>query len=109
MDSTEFARYLRREESKAEAIFWNIVRNRQFLALKFKRQVPVNKYFADFLCEEKKIIVELDDISHDERLDKDAVRTKTLEQYGYRVIRYSNEEIYENLEGVLEHLQKELE
>jgi len=108
MNSTEFARYLRREESKAEAMFWNEVRNRKFMGLKFKRQVPVNKYFADFLCEGKKIIIELDDISHDQKQEQDAERTKVLELYGYTVIRYLNEEIYEDLDGVMEDLQRKL-
>lgn len=109
MDRTKFARNLRQNETSAESIFWAEVRGRQFKGLKFKRQVPVNKYFADFLCEEKKVIVELDDRSHDKRLKKDEERTRVLKSYGYRVIRIANEEIYENLEGIFEFLDNELE
>jgi very-short-patch-repair endonuclease len=109
MNKTKFARQLRQNETKAESIFWAEVRGRQFKGLKFKRQVPINKYFADFVCEEKKVIIELDDRSHDDRLDKDAERTKVLEKYGYRVIRFTNEEIYEYLDGCFEFLDKELE
>lgn len=108
MEYVQFARHLRQNETKAESIFWAEVRGRQFKGLKFKRQVPINKYFADFVCEEKKIIIEIDDRSHDERLDKDAERTKVLEKYGYRVIRFTNEEVYENLDGCFEFLDKEL-
>ena len=109
MERTKFARHLRQNETNAESIFWAEVRGRQFKGLKFKRQVPVNKYFADFLCEEKKVIIELDDISHDKRLKKDEERTRVMESYGYRVIRIANEEVYENLEGIFEFLENELE
>lgn len=108
MNRTKFARHLRQNETKAEAIFWAEVRGRQFKGLKFKRQVPINKYFADFVCEEKKVIIELDGRSHDDRLYEDAERTKILEKYGYRIIRFSNEEVYENLDGCFEFLNKEL-
>lgn len=104
MDKTKFARYLRRNESKAEQLFWNAVRNRQFMNLKFRRQVPINRFVADFVCEEKKIVVELDDDSHDFKLEQDAERTKILEAHGYRVIRFANEEIYEDLDAVLSEL-----
>lgn len=105
MNRTEFARHLRRNESKAENMFWNEVRNRQFMGLKFKRQVPIDRFTVDFLCEDKKLIVELDDISHDQKLEQDAERTKVLQSHGYRVIRFANEEIYEDLEAVLSELR----
>ena len=104
MDKIKFARYLRRNESKAETLFWNAVRNRQFMNLKFRRQVPIDKYFADFVCEEKKIVIELDDAGHDQKLKQDEARTKILEAHGYRVIRFANEEIYDNLDAVLAEL-----
>ena len=109
MNKTKFARQLRQKETKAESIFWAEVRGRQLKGLKFKRQVPIDKYLADFVCEEKTLIIELDDRSHDDRLDKDAERTKVLEKCGYRIIRLSNEEIYENLDGIFEFLEQELE
>ena len=109
MNKTKFARQLRQNETEAEAIFWAEVRGRQFKGLKFKRQVPINKYFADFVCEEKKVVIELDDRSHDQKIEADKERTKILEKYGYRVIRIANEEIYENLDGVFEFLEQELE
>ena len=108
MDAVKFARQLRRNESKAETIFWNAVRNRQFLNLKFRRQVPIDKYFADFVCEEKKIIIELDDIGHDQKIVQDKARTEVLARHGYRVIRFANEEIYEDLDAVLAELSLEI-
>ena len=100
----EFARHLRRNQTSAEDIFWNEVRNRRFLKLKFRRQVPISKYFADFVCESEKLVVELDDVSHADRIEYDLERTKVLEDNGYRVIRFSNTDVYEDIDGVMESL-----
>ena len=100
----EFARHLRRNQTSAEDIFWNEVRNRRFLKLKFRRQVPISKYFADFICESEKLVVELDDVSHADRIEYDLERTKVLEDNGYRVIRFSNTDVYEDIDGVMESL-----
>jgi len=100
----KFARHLRKNQTSAEEIFWNEVRNRRFLKLKFRRQVPISKYFADFVCESEKLIIELDDVSHADKMEYDAERTRILENYGYRVIRFSNTEIYEDIDGVIESL-----
>ena len=102
----EFARHLRREQTEAETLFWQAVRNRRFLNLKFRRQVPVNKFFADFLCESEKLIVEIDDDSHEAKVDKDIERTDVLISHGNRVVRYWNEEIYDDLDAVLRDLTK---
>ena len=100
----EFARHLRRSQTSAEDIFWSEVRNRRFLKLKFRRQVPISKYFADFVCESEKLVVELDDVSHADRIEYDLERTTILEDHGYRVIRFSNTEVYEDIDGVMESL-----
>lgn len=100
----EFARHLRSEQTKAEAIFWKAVRNRRFKGLKFRRQVPIDKYTVDFLCVCEKLIIEIDDPSHADKKEYDALRTEILEHYGYRVMRFWNEEIYNNLEDVLRHI-----
>jgi len=102
--SVEFARHLRKEQTKAEAIFWKRVRNRRFLELKFRRQVPIDKYTVDFLCESEKLIIEIDDPSHEDKKEYDRKRTEVLEHQGYRVMRFWNEEIYNNLEDVLRHI-----
>ena len=100
----EFARHLRKNQTSAEDIFWNEVRNRRFLKLKFRRQVPISKYFADFVCESEKLVVELDDVSHADKMEYDLERTKILEDHGYRVIRFSNTEVYDDIDGVMESL-----
>jgi len=102
----EFARHLRRTQTAAEDIFWNEVRGRRFLNLKFKRQVPVAKYFADFLCESEQLIIELDDASHEDKIEYDLERSRVLENHGYRVIRFLNADIYEDIDGVMESLTR---
>ena len=101
---TEFARKLRHNQTEAEKLFWAKVRAKRFFDLKFKRQVPINKYVVDFLCESRKLIIEIDDASHADKRDYDLARTQELENRGYRVIRFRNDEIYENMDGVLEAL-----
>lgn len=100
----DFARKLRRNQTEAETLFWAEVRNRRFHNYKFRRQVPIDNYFADFLCEAEKLIVELDDVSHADRIAYDMKRTAKLNKVGYRVIRFTNADVYEDLDGVMEHL-----
>jgi len=91
---------LRRERTDAEERFWQAVRNRQLDGFKFRFQATVGGYVADFLCVEAMLIVELDGGQHCE--EKDARRTAFLEARGYRVIRFWNNDVLENLEGVMQ-------
>ena len=93
--------------TEAEKRLWNRLRDRQFLNLKFRRQHPVPPYIADFFCEEKKLIVEVDGGQHTDDYDKN--RTKYLQNIGYRVIRFWNNEVMNNIEGVLESLHDQIE
>ncbi|AXS42082.1 endonuclease domain-containing protein [Breoghania sp. L-A4] len=104
-----FARRLRRSQTEAEARLWHRLRNRQLGGWKFRRQVPVDRFVADFLCEDARLIVELDGGQHAERLAEDAERTAVLEACGYRVARYWNPEIFDNIDGVLEDILAHLE
>lgn len=105
--STGIARKLRRNETEAEKKLWRVLRARQFLGLKFRRQSPVAGFVADFLCEEMHVIVEADGGQHaDSPTDGD--RTARLQAAGYHVIRYWNDDIMGNLEGVLEDLRGRL-
>ena len=101
--STIKARTLRHDQTKAESVFWSHVKAKQFLGLKFKRQFPVGEYIADFICIEKKIIVEIDGGQHCEN-SKDLERTKYLNNMGYEVIRFWNNDVLGNIEGVLHTL-----
>ena len=102
------ARTLRRDETDAEAIVWWQVRNRQLNGFKFRRQVPIGPYIADFVCQERRLIVELDGGQHAGSL-RDVIRDRYLERLGYRVLRFWNHEVFENTDAVLEHVVAVLE
>ncbi len=90
-----FARTLRKRMTSAETILWRALRGSRFEGRKFRRQVPVGKYIADFLCVEEKLIVELDGAPHDQ-LDQqihDARRTIWLRSQGYHVLRIPNDTV----------------
>ena len=104
------ARIFRKNSTEHERILWNLLKNRQFHNLKFKRQHPVGDYIVDFICKEAKIIIELDGGQHNEpvNISKDSVRTEFLENKGYKVLRFWNYEIHDNMVGVLERVEQEL-
>jgi very-short-patch-repair endonuclease len=103
---TNRARVLRDASTSAEDKVWHALRNRQLGGFKFARQVAVGKYFADFVCRELKLIVEVDGATHgtDAEVAYDETRTRFLEANGYRVFRAHTAEVFENLDGVLETL-----
>ncbi len=96
------ARELRRLQTDAERKLWNALRNRQQGGHKFRRQVPVGPYIADFLCVEARVIVELDGSQHAEREDYDRARTAYLERQGFEVLRFWNTDALTNTSGVIE-------
>src|SRR5579872_7019358 len=87
---TKRARDLRQDQPLAERILWSLVRNRQLDGFKFRRQVPIGRYFADFACIEARLIVELDGSQHADQVEYDEARTRDLRQFGFRVIRFWN-------------------
>lgn len=101
------ARVLRINQTDAESRLWARLRNRAFFGFKFKRQVPVGAYIVDFLCAERRLIVEVDGGQHADNLD-DAKRTAWLEGEGYRVIRFWNNDVLANTDGVLTLLFEQL-
>ena len=100
------AKELRKNSTDAERILWSILKNGQFFGLHFKRQQPIGNYIADFACMKKKIIIELDGSQHDETksIEYDRKRTQCLNSLGFQVIRIWNNDIFNNLNGVYEHL-----
>ncbi len=103
----EFARSLRNNQTEAEKKLWQLLRGNN-LGLKFRRQFAVdNKYIADFICLEKRLIIEIDGGQHSENI-KDAERTLYLENQDFRVIRFWNNEIFQNLEVCYKILLEEL-
>ena len=102
-----FARQLRANQTDAETVLWNRIHNRQLDGHKFARQVPIGRYICDFVCREKQIVIEVDGGQHSDS-PEDAVRDRYLAAEGYRVLRFWNNEVLGNLEGVLVTIQTEL-
>jgi len=104
----EKSRQLRKNMTNQEKKLWNIIRNRQFFGLRFRRQFPIGNYIADFICREKKIIIEIDGGQHNEskNINYDNKRTEFLYSKGYKVIRFWNNDIDKNLVGVYEKLKE---
>jgi very-short-patch-repair endonuclease len=100
------AKDLRRDKTKPEALVLEQLRGHRFEGLKFKRQVIIGPYVADFCCEARKIIIEIDGSHHHDEID--AARTKFLELKGYRVIRYSNDYIFNHLNYFTDDLRHKL-
>jgi very-short-patch-repair endonuclease len=93
------AQRLRREMTGAERKLWSVLRNRQLDNEKFRRQRPIGPFIADFVCQERRLIVEADGGQHADSIS-DAKRTAFLESKGYRVLRFWNNDILNNLDGV---------
>jgi very-short-patch-repair endonuclease len=92
---------MRHDAVPAEQKLWHFLRNRQLCGLKFRRQVPISNYIADFYCASAGVILEIDGASHIGRERYDDLRTEWLEGRSYRIIRFGNADVYENIEGVL--------
>ncbi|PRX11907.1 UNVERIFIED_ORG: very-short-patch-repair endonuclease [Martelella mediterranea] len=105
---TQFARCLRRNETDAEKVLWRELRNRNLNGFKFTRQYPVGPYFTDFACREKTLVVELDGAQHAENM-RDAERTRYINNAGFSVIRFWNDEVLKERQDVLETIVAILE
>ncbi|MFX4083715.1 endonuclease domain-containing protein [Sphingobium yanoikuyae] len=105
--NTVRAKALRNTAPAPERLLWQQLRSKK-LGYKFSRQMPVGPYFADFLCRKLKLIIELDGESHDFRPAHDAQRTEYCGAHGYQILRFSNADVMENLEGVVTHIKTTL-
>ena len=95
------ARGLRREQTETERRMWNLLRDRRLERFKFRRQTPIGRrYIVDLFCAQKGLIIELDGGQHNGN-KKDEIRTAWLESRGYRVLRFWNNDVLSNPEGVL--------
>ena len=106
-----FARELRRNQTDAEKALWARLSNKQLEGVKFRRQQPLVTYIVDFVSFEKKLVIEIDGGQHneDEMRERDAERTTCLKERGYRVLRFWNNDILMNMEGVLEKIRGALD
>ncbi|MCX7095997.1 MAG: endonuclease domain-containing protein [Methylobacter sp.] len=104
MKPTSNARLLRKNQTDVEHLLWQKLRNRQILNFKFRRQFPIDPFIVDFCCLELKLIIELDGSQHFEQVTYDEKRSVSLGQRGFKVIRFWNNDVINNIEGVLEKI-----
>ena len=98
------ARQLRRDQTAVESRLWFRPRARQLSGAKFRRQYPIGAFIADFCCHERRLVTELDGGHHAEHVDADQSRTDFFVSQGCRVLRFWNNEVIENIDGVLEQI-----
>ncbi len=105
----EAARELRKELTPAEKILWKYLREKQLDGHKFRRQQTIGKFIADFICFEKRLIIELDGEVHLSQKERDSERDDYLKGSGFKVVRFLNGEIEKDIEGVLNKIQEKLD
>ena len=103
------ARKLRESQTDVEGKLWSRLRDRQVHGVKFRRQHPIGPFIVDFCCFEKGLVVELDGGHHAERNAADKRRTGFLERHGYRVLRFWDNDVLDNFDGVLERISEAVE
>jgi 5-methyltetrahydrofolate--homocysteine methyltransferase len=106
----EFALKNRNQPTAAENVLWEVVKSKQLSGYKFRRQHIIGNYIADFVCLDKQLVIEIDGLIHQlpENQEADEVRTKWLEEKGFSVIRFTNEEVIKNIDGVTDSILTKL-
>ena len=100
-EQRRFARSLRVRSTRPEDVLWELVRDRGIDGLKFRRQVPLLAYTVDFICIDRKLIIELDGKQHGWERDYDAARTAEIERHGFVVLRFTNAQVLDDRDAVL--------
>jgi very-short-patch-repair endonuclease len=108
--STLRSRALRRQSTEAEKKLWQKLRRKQFHGLRFRRQYPLGPYFADFVCLPARLVVEVDGATHTEleQAEHDQRRTQWLVSQRFRILRFWNSDVFENVDGVVERIGAEV-
>jgi len=104
MKNTQRARALRKNQTDAERLLWQHLRGRQLLGYKFRRQFPIGDYIVDFACLPLKLIIEVDGSQHMSNVNYDNARTLYLENHGFQVVRFWNNDVLTEINSVLEAL-----
>ncbi|MCD4696087.1 MAG: endonuclease domain-containing protein [Bacteroidales bacterium] len=97
---------LRKNMTEAEKILWSALRRKQILGKRFRRQHPISTFIVDFYCHETKLIIEVDGSIHnvEEQKEYDLGRNEELEQLGLKIIRFTNEQVFQNLDQVTKEI-----
>ena len=104
----QLAGQLRKNMTPAEIILWEIIRDKKISGYKFRNQHPVDRYILDFYCHEKKLAIEIDGKIHDQGKDYDNYRDEYLKSAGIEVLRFSNDEIINNTDKIIEIIRTRL-
>jgi adenine-specific DNA-methyltransferase len=107
-DIRAWAREMRSGMTDAEALLWKLLRNRRLAGAKFRRQHPIGRYILDFYCVEQKLCIELDGSQHGEAVAYDQLRDQCLQRQGIRILRFWNNQMLMETEGVLEKIYQAL-
>jgi len=100
------AKILRKRLTNTERLLWKYVRAKQLEGLKVRRQEPIGRYIADFVCHEKRIVIEVDGGQHSTNKDRDRERDNWFKNQGYKVLRFWDNEVLTNITGVLEVIRE---
>ena len=103
---TTLSRNLTKSTTETEKILWKVVRGRRIKGLKFRRQAPFGRYIFDFYCEEKKVAIEIDGSSHDNKQEYDYNREELIEACNIMIIHFKNEDILDNIKSVIYKIEK---
>lgn len=105
---TSFSRTLRKTSTLAEVLLWKELKGRKLRGYKFLRQKPIEHYIIDSYCPSLKLAIEIDGVTHDAKVDKDATRQTVLEQLGISFLRFTEGEVRSNLDGVLRVIEERI-
>ena len=104
---TSYSRTLRNNLTDAERAIWRNLRHKNIGGYKFRRQQIIGNYIVDFICFEQKLIIEIDGGQHNENIDR--IRTKFLENEGYKILRFWNNDVLKNIDGVMRNINSVLQ
>jgi very-short-patch-repair endonuclease len=99
------AKDLRGRMTLEEKILWSKLKSKQFMGLKFRRQEPIHRYIVDFICYSQKLIIEIDGEYHRNRKEYDLERDRWFERRGFRVLRFTVDEVYQSVDLILDKIK----
>lgn len=102
----ELARKLRNNSTKSEVLLWKYLKGKQMRSYDFHRQKSIGNYIADFFCHRLMLVIEIDGVTHDYKVTSDEKRQKFLESLGIMVLRFSDEDVKKNINGVLIEIEE---